>query len=367
LAAAAAAGATALRRDGSDEASGPHQTAPASVAGSTVGERARDLLADDADLVDPDVADPGLVDMNAATHTDLGAPLEPLAMPDRPADEAPGRLRRHRHHPVPPAVRHREPADLAALPCLRLVRRRRRARHPADRPAPVRRPADSRAAAGPRVPPAAPVLAAGLPGRALPRDRRKRGVAALLVLVLLVVAVLAGGFLLVRSLRGGGEPNAAGPPSASSSLGAATIPAGFTKYAGAGYSVAIPKDWPPKERPNGVVDAREPGDSTRFLRLITVQSTASAFDQLSAAEQQFKNDPSYGAYERVKLEKIDYRGLDAADWEFTFTLDGVARHVLYRGIVTDGKTFGLYLSTPADQWTKSTGVFQVAADTFRTG
>ena len=49
-----------------------------------------------------------------------------------------------------------------------------------------------------------------------------------------------------------------------------------------------------------------------------------------------------------------------------FTLDGVARHVLYRGIVTGGRTYGLYLSAPADQWTKSTGVFTVAADTFRT-
>jgi hypothetical protein len=116
-----------------------------------------------------------------------------------------------------------------------------------------------------------------------------------------------------------------------------------------------------------VVDAREPGDSTRFLRLITVDSTASAQSQLTAAERQFENDPSYGSYQRLKLEKIDYRGLDAADWEFTFTLDGVARHVLYRGIVTDGRTFGLYLSTPAQQWTQSANVFQVAATTFRTG
>jgi len=64
---------------------------------------------------------------------------------------------------------------------------------------------------------------------------------------------------------------------------------------------------------------------------------------------------------------LNDRGLDAADWEFTFTLDGVSRHVLYRGIVTDGRTFGLYLSTPAQQWTQSANVFQVAATTFRTG
>jgi hypothetical protein len=114
-----------------------------------------------------------------------------------------------------------------------------------------------------------------------------------------------------------------------------------------------------------VVDVKE-RNSTRFLRLITVDSTASALQQLSAAERQFAADPSYGSYQRVKLGNVDYRGLDAADWEFTFTLDGVPRHVLYRGIVSGGRTYGLYLSTPENVWDKSAAVFRVAADTFRT-
>jgi len=371
---AAAAGAMALRRGEPAEAAGtdPADDAPPagkSVAGSTVGERARDVLADDADLVDPEVADPELVDMNAATHTDLGAPLEPLAMPDRPAGEGsrdgtdseatvtlPSR-------PLtgaasPPAA-HRAPAygsygggdelgtqRIAPLPF---------GTPPSGRQQPARafRP----------QPPSSPLDFQDERSRG---DRRKRNAAALLIVVVLIAAVLAGGFLLVRSLRGGGDPNAGAPPSASASLGPATIPANYTRYQGAGFSVGIPKGWPPAERPNGVVDAREP-NSTRFLRLITVDSTRSALSQLTSAEQQFENDPSYGAYRRVKLEKVDYRGLDAADWEFTFTLDGVARHVLYRGIVTNNRTFGLYLSTPSDEWAKSTDVFRVAADTFRTG
>jgi len=370
---AAAAGAMALRRGESAETAGTHPAdappAVKSVAGSTVGERARDVLADDAYLVDPEVADPELVDMNAATHTDLGAPLEPLAMPDRPAGEGsrdgtdseatvtlPSR-------PLtgaasPPAAR-RAPAygsygggdelgtqRIAPLPF---------GTPPSGRQQPARafRP----------QPPSSPLDFQDERSRG---DRRKRNAAALLIVVVLIAAVLAGGFLLVRSLRGGGDPNAGAPPSASASLGPATIPANYTRYQGAGFSVGIPKGWPPAERPNGVVDAREP-NSTRFLRLITVDSTRSALSQLTSAEQQFENDPSYGAYRRVKLEKVDYRGLDAADWEFTFTLDGVARHVLYRGIVTNNRTFGLYLSTPSDEWAKSTDVFRVAADTFRTG
>jgi hypothetical protein len=370
---AAAAGAMALRQGESSETSGPHPAeAPAaarSVAGSTVGERAREVLADDADLVDPDVADPALVDMNAATHTDLGAPLEPLAMPDRPAGDSP-----------PDGT---DPDATVTLPARPLTGA---ASPPATRRAPAygsygggdelgtQRIAPlpfGSAPSGPQQParafrPQPPSSRLDFREERSRGDRRKRNVATLLVLILLIGAVLAGGFLLVRSLRGGGDTTAGAPPSASASLGPATIPAGFTRYQGAGFSVGIPKQWPPTERPNGVVDAREP-NSTRFLRLITVDSTAPALSQLTAAEQQFENDPSYGSYQRVKLAKIDYRGLDAADWEFTFTLDGVARHVLYRGIVTNGRTFGLYLSTPADQWAASTNVFQVAADTFRTG
>ena len=323
--------------------------------------------------------------MDAATRTDLGVPLEPLATPEQPpADEAPVGSPVEVPGEAAGEAGAADPEATVTLPSRPLA-------GTARPQAPPRAPAygsygggdDLRTQRIAPLPFGAPPAEPQQPARAFrPQppsapldfrdersrgDRRKRGVATLLVLAVLVLAVLAGGFLLVRSLRGGsGDTTAGGTPSASASLGPAAIPAGYSSYAGSGFTVGIPKDWTPKEQRDGVVDAREP-DSTRFLRLITVDSTASALSQLTSAEQQFKNDPSYGSYQRLKLEKIDYRGLDAADWEFTFTLDGVPRHVLYRGIVIDGRTFGLYLSTPADKWASSNDVFQVAATTFRTG
>ncbi|HEV7654268.1 MAG TPA: protein kinase, partial [Mycobacteriales bacterium] len=197
-------------------------------------------------------------------------------------------------------------------------------------------------------------------------DRRKRSLAALLIVIALIAVVVVGGALLLTSMRGGGGgDDQAGNPTTSASLGPATIPSGYTQYAGSGFSVAVPTGWPSQAQRNGVVDIKEQ-NSTRFLRLITVDNTASAFSQLGAAEKQFAANPSYQQYQRVKLARVDYRGLDAADWEFTFTLDGVPRHVLYRGIVSGDRTYGLYLSTPAANWDKSKDVFQVAADTFRT-
>jgi hypothetical protein len=369
-------------------------TARDSVAGSTVSERAREVLADDADLVDPDVADPDLVglDVDGDTRTDLGLPPEP-----RPAPTA--------QPTAQPTARRTDPADAPAQPddigpvetdseatVTIPVGSPGRGGPPGTPRPPARGPAsgayggdaDLRTQRIAPLPfgPSAGTQAEQQPARAFrpqppaspldfqderPRgDRRKRGLAALAAVLGLVVVVLIAGFLLVRGLVGGGADNRAGsapPPSAS--LGPAAIPSGYTRYAGTGFTVGVPAGWPPQSGRDGVVDAREPG-STRFLRLITVDSTTSALDQLTAAEKQFAANPSYGAYQRVKLGKVDYRGLDAADWEFTFTLDGVPRHVLYRGIVTGGRTYGLYLSTPADQWAKTSTVFQVAATTFRT-
>ena len=112
-----------------------------------------------------------------------------------------------------------------------------------------------------------------------------------------------------------------------------------------------------------MVDVTEPGSAHRFLRLITVAGSKPAVQQLTAAEQQFAANPAYAPYQKVRLENVDYRGYDAADWEFTFGKQ--QRHVLYRGIVLDGRTYGIYLSVPAGRWEESRGAFQVAADTFR--
>ena len=113
-----------------------------------------------------------------------------------------------------------------------------------------------------------------------------------------------------------------------------------------------------------MVDVTEPGSDRRFLRLITVGGGSKpALEQLTAAEAQFAANDAYAPYQKIRLEDVNYRGYDAADWEFTFGEQ--QRHVLYRGVVVDGRTYGIYLSVPADRWEESKPVFQVAADTFR--
>ena len=226
---------------------------------------------------------------------------------------------------------------------------------PAPPPPPGRRPGPGESA-GPL----------GFPAERPPADRRRRTVAALLAVLGLLLVAVVGGALLLNGVGGsgdGGSRAATGAPSAAPA--AAAIPAGYTSYRGDGFTVGVPAGWTAESGRSGVVDVRAPGalplppaDHGRWL-----DRPRSA--QLTAAEAQFAANPAYAPYEKIRLEKVDYRGYQAADWEFTFTSGGTRRHVLYRGVVIGGRTFGLYLSVPADRWESSRAVFQTAADTFR--
>jgi len=211
-------------------------------------------------------------------------------------------------------------------------------------------------------PPPDPGFPDGLLGERPPAERRRRTVAALLAAIGLLVVALLGGALLLSGVgrdggsEGGGEPSAA----ATSPAG---LPAGYTAYRGSGFTVGVPTGWRPQTARDGVVDVTEPGSDHRFLRLITVGGEAPAVKQLTAAEAQFAANAAYAPYQQIQLQKVNYRGYDAADWEFTF--GERQRHVLYRGIVVGGRTYGIYLSVPADRWAESRPAFQVAVDTFR--
>ena len=203
--------------------------------------------------------------MDAATRTDLGAPLEPLATPDPPADETPADEvdpeatvtlpSRPLAGTARPQAPPRAPAygsygggdDLGTQRIARsrsaAPRRTRRSSRPA-RSAHSRRP--RRWTSGTSAP-------AG--------DRRKRGVAALLV----VVGARRGragrrvpaGPQLAREQRRRGRRRH--PERERARSARRRSPTGFTPYQGSGFTVGIPNGWPPKVQRDGVVDAREPG------------------------------------------------------------------------------------------------------------
>jgi hypothetical protein len=202
-----------------------------------------------------------------------------------------------------------------------------------------------------------------------PEDPRPdRTAAAMLIVAGLVVVLLVAAVVAARAWLGdstGSTRRAGSTVPSASPTGPAGLPAGFRRYQHpGGFSVAIPEGWTAEQRGTGIVDAQEPG-SSRFLRLIRNGSSAGALRQLKAAEPGFaQRNPEY---RRLRLENVSYHRYDTAEWEFTFSRNGVMRHVLYRTIVADGASYGIYLSVPDSRWAASRRIFDVGTATLDLG
>jgi hypothetical protein len=62
---------------------------------------------------------------------------------------------------------------------------------------------------------------------------------------------------------------------------------------------------------------------------------------------------------------VEYRGWNAADWEFTWRPGGGTVHVLNRNIrVNDRRAYALYWSVPAGEWSSRRSEFDTIAATF---
>ena len=71
--------------------------------------------------------------------------------------------------------------------------------------------------------------------------------------------------------------------------------------------------------------------------------------------------------EIIKIDKVDYRGWNAADWEFTYrTRSGNEKHVRNRGFVTDDThAYSIYWSVPAGAFEDSLKEFEAVAASFQ--
>ena len=74
----------------------------------------------------------------------------------------------------------------------------------------------------------------------------------------------------------------------------------------------------------------------------------------------------FPGYHLVRLERVGYKGWDAADWEFTWTASGGPLHVLNRNIrVNDHRAYALYWSVPSSQWGSLRPSFDAIAASFQ--
>ncbi|GID17655.1 hypothetical protein Aab01nite_12450 [Paractinoplanes abujensis] len=365
------------------------------VADSAADARVSPSAADDSSLAGRD----------ASTSNDdstAGGGVGSTGIDDSSADDAASRAGAD----VAPEGADVSPAD-AAVPAAAAVPAQRSAADGAGGGT----PADgSRAAAAPAVPAqrSAPRYAAGdAPAPApVPADRPARsgrrwiGLASVAVLALLAAVVW-----VVTRPDGDGTPQGSGAPAASAPAASASAPAQPSATPSAAVTTtsrsippstaattAAPPDSPGSSElpalPDGWRDYRDrtgfavyvPEGWTRSVERGIVYFRGDArvlgIDQTKkpapdpVADWRGKADYRVGrgdfpSYREIGIDEVDYF-TKAADWEFTFTRNGVRQHVNNRGVITGPKqAYGFYWQTRDAEWADRKDDLQLIFDSFR--
>lgn len=130
-----------------------------------------------------------------------------------------------------------------------------------------------------------------------------------------------------------------------------------------GFSVAIPSEWK-----RSVTDTRtyfrDPSGSSYLMIDQTTQPKPNAVADWQAQEP--KVGRTFTGYRKIRLEPVAYKGLDTADWEFTWQSGALPIHVLNRNVrANDRRAYALYWSVPDKEWPTRKAQFDVIAGSFQ--
>ncbi|MFB7083895.1 protein kinase [Streptomyces sp. NPDC056296] len=124
-----------------------------------------------------------------------------------------------------------------------------------------------------------------------------------------------------------------------------------------GYGIGLPEGW--KYQSTGSAGDRFTGPNGQKL-LVAWTSTPKG-DPVA----DWKNQERYmqrSQYKKIRIEKVGYRGWNAADWEFTYTDDGTKYRTVDRGfVVNDHQGYALMYTAKAADWDSD-----LRRDTWRT-
>ncbi|MEU9880121.1 serine/threonine-protein kinase [Streptomyces phaeochromogenes] len=154
----------------------------------------------------------------------------------------------------------------------------------------------------------------------------------------------------------GGDANTGSSPSASTSSGAGGSNddsgsgsgdgAAETYKSGQGFSIGLPKGW--KYESTSAAGARFAGPDGQ--KLLVGWTTTPKSDPVAdwKNQEQFMQRPQY---KRIRIEKVDYRGWNTADWEFTYVDSGTQYRSIDRGfVVNEGLGYGLMYTAKGSKW-----------------
>jgi serine/threonine protein kinase len=114
-----------------------------------------------------------------------------------------------------------------------------------------------------------------------------------------------------------------------------------------GFTIDYPSDWR-VSREGNYTDFRHP-NSAAALRVVVQDSNArSAESAWQDLERRFRSEQQ--SYSRIRLEPSEFKGFNAATWEFTYERRNVQLHNLDLGVVTGAKGFTLNFESRQSDW-----------------
>ncbi|MFE5404171.1 serine/threonine-protein kinase [Streptomyces sp. NPDC056580] len=130
------------------------------------------------------------------------------------------------------------------------------------------------------------------------------------------------------------------------SKGGGSAPVESTHKGGQGYSIGLPKGW--KYESTGRAGDRYTGPDGQ--KLLVAWTDAPKSDPVA----DWKNQERYmvrSQYQKIRIEKVGYRGWNTADWEFTYSDGGTRYRTIDRGfVVNDHLGYGLMYTAKAANW-----------------
>ncbi|MFE0172771.1 protein kinase [Streptomyces sp. NPDC059002] len=113
-----------------------------------------------------------------------------------------------------------------------------------------------------------------------------------------------------------------------------------------GFSIGLPKGW--KYQSTGSAGARFGGPNGQKL---LIGWTHTPKDNPVADWKSQENYMVRPQYDRIRIEKVGFRGWNTADWEFTYVDGGTKYRSIDRGFVVNGGLgYGMMYTAKADDW-----------------
>ncbi|MEU6387195.1 protein kinase [Streptomyces bauhiniae] len=145
---------------------------------------------------------------------------------------------------------------------------------------------------------------------------------------------------------GDSDDDSSGDKGSSGNKGSGSAPVVTTRKGSQGYSIGLPKGW--KYGSSSAAGDRYTGPDGQKL-LVAWTSTPK-----SDPVKDWQNQERYmvrSQYDRIRIEKVDYRGWTTADWEFTYVDGGTKYRSIDRGFkVNDHLGHALMYTAKSADW-----------------